>query len=57
MKVGDNIQIGEDGIGFTQAVNSMQVNHASVPEANVGDEVGLKVDQPTKEGDIVYKTE
>ncbi len=54
VKAGDQIQIGEDGIGFVQTVDSMQVDHAPVTEAKIGDEVGLKVIQPVKEGDTVY---
>jgi hypothetical protein len=53
-KVGDTIQIGEEGTGFTQTIDSMQVEHEQVITAKVGDEVGLKVTQPTKEGDLVY---
>lgn len=55
VKVGDTILVGEEGTGFTQIVESMQVDHQQVNEAKTGDEVGLKVTQPTKEGDSVYK--
>lgn len=55
VKVGDTILVGEEGTGFTQAVDSMQVEHQQVNEAKVGDEVGLKVAQPAHEGDSVYK--
>ena len=57
VKVGDNIQIGEDGIGFTQAIESMQVEHTQINKATKGSEVGLKVVQPVKKGDKVYKVE
>ena len=55
VKVGDTIQIGEDGLGFSQTVDSMQVDHASVNVAKAGDEVGLKVIQEVKKGDNVYQ--
>ncbi|MFA6250925.1 MAG: hypothetical protein WC686_05540 [Candidatus Shapirobacteria bacterium] len=57
VKVGDTILVGEEGIGVTQTVDSMQVNHAQVPSAAQGDEVGLKVTQAVNEGDIVYKVD
>lgn len=55
IRVGDTIQIGEDDTGFSQTIASMQVEHASVPVAKVGDDVGLKVSQPTKHKEVVYK--
>ena len=55
VKVGDSIQIGDDDTGFVQVVESMQVEHASVPTAKTGDEVGLKVQQPVKRGELVYQ--
>lgn len=51
---GDRIFIGEDE-GFEQEVKSMQVDHKAVAKADEGEEVGLKVDQEVKTGDIVYK--
>lgn len=55
VKVGDTILVGEEGTGFTQTVESMQVEHLQVNKAKAGDEVGLKVTQPTREGEAVYK--
>ncbi|MCL4384459.1 hypothetical protein M1116_03315 [Patescibacteria group bacterium] len=55
VRVGDTIQIGEDEQGFSQVVDSMQVDHASVSTAKKGDEVGLKVSQPAKHHENVYK--
>ena len=55
IKIGDEILIGEEGEGFTQTVDSMQVDHQPVEEAKKNDEVGLKVDQAAKKGDNVYK--
>jgi translation initiation factor IF-2 len=57
VKSGDTILVGEEGVGFTQPVDSMQVEHQQVTEAKSGDEVGLKVIQPTQKGDNVYKVE
>lgn len=55
LQVGDTIRVGEEADGFEQKIDSMQVNHEQVEVAKAGDEVGLKVSQPTKEKDVVYK--
>jgi len=57
IKVGDKIKISGHGNEFTQEVTSMQVEHQQVQEATKGQAVGMKVDQPAKEGDEVYKIE
>lgn len=57
LKTGETIKIidKEGNELFTQEVTSMQVEHQNIPEAKVGEEVGLKVEQEVKEGDEVYK--
>ncbi len=55
LKVGDKIRIEGHGQSFEQNVDSMQVEHEQIPEAKKGMEVGMKVSQPCKEGDIVFK--
>ncbi len=57
LKVGETIKVTdkESNERFTQEVASMQIEHKSIPEAKVGEEVGLKVEQEVKEGDFVYK--
>jgi len=52
---GDMIKISGGDREFTQRVDSMQVEHEQIGEAKKGDTVGMKVDQPVKEGDQVYK--
>lgn len=54
LKIGDVIVIAGHGHEFEQKVDSMQVEHEQVTEAKAGDAVGMKVDQPVKEGDLVY---
>jgi hypothetical protein len=56
LKVGDKIRIGEEG-GVEQVIDSMQVEHLSVNETKLNDEVGLKVVSKVKSGDLVYKIE
>lgn len=55
LKVGDTIRIISSNRDFTQIVSSMQIEHKNVEKAGKGESIGLKVDQPVKEGDIVYK--
>jgi putative protease len=54
LKVGDTIVISGHSKEFEQAVDSMQVEHEQVTEAKKGDAVGLKTEQPVKEGDSVF---
>jgi translation elongation factor EF-1alpha len=55
MKVGDTIHIKGHTTDFTQTIDSIQVEHASVPTARPGDEVGIKVAEFAREHDAVYK--
>lgn len=55
MKVGDKLQIEGHGKEFKQDLASMQVEHQNIEEAKPGDDVGMKVDEPVKEGDMIYK--
>jgi len=55
LKVGDTIRVVGGETDFTQAVESMEVEHQKVQEAKPGDSVGLKVDQKIREGYKVYK--
>lgn len=54
IKVGDKIKItGHEE--SEQEIASMQVEHENVKEAKKGESVGLKVDQPVKKGDEVFR--
>ncbi len=55
LKVGDTIHIKGHSSDFTQVVDSIQIEHASVSEAKKGDLIGLRVDQKVHEHDKVYK--
>ncbi len=57
LKVGDTIKIKRGEEEFEQTVDSMQVEHQNIESAKAGDEVGLKVSEPTKEGAQVFKVE
>ena len=55
MMVGDTIHIKGHTTDVTQTIDSIQVEHASVPTARSGDEVGIKVAEIVREHDAVYK--
>ncbi|MBM4402305.1 MAG: hypothetical protein FJ044_03610 [Candidatus Cloacimonetes bacterium] len=57
LKVGDTIHIKGKETDFTQEVTSMQIEHENISEAKAGEAVGLKVIEPVKEKDVVYKVE
>jgi translation elongation factor EF-1alpha len=52
IKVGDKIKIVSGDQEFEQEVASMQIEHKNVKAAKKGDDVGMKIDQPVKKGEI-----
>ncbi len=54
IKVGDKVKI-QGKNEFEQEIKSMQIEHKQVETAKKGDSIGMKVDQPVKKGDEVYK--
>lgn len=57
LKVGDKISIEGGATNFQQKVDSIQINKKNVQAANAKDEIGIKVKDKAREGDIVYKLE
>ena len=55
MKVGDTIHILGHTTDMEFTINSMQINNASVEQANSGDMVGIKVSDRVRRGDKVFK--
>ncbi len=55
LKAGDTIRIVGGAADFTQAVESMEMDHKKIETAKAGDSVGLKVGQKIREGCKVYK--
>ena len=53
--VGDTLKFKRGEDEFEQEVTSMQIEHEAVDSAKKGDAIGIKVDQKTKEGAVVYK--
>jgi len=55
LRVGDRIHIRGHTTDFTQKVESLEVNHASVTEVGPNDDFGLKVVEHAREHDVVYR--
>lgn len=55
LAVGDTVQIQGPSTNLTQVVEAMQIEHASVPRATRGQEVGVKISDRAREKDLVYK--
>ena len=55
LKVGDKVKIVGGKAGeFEQEITSIQIDRQPIEEGKVGDDVGVAVDQPVKEGYRVY---
>jgi len=54
LKVGDSVKFHRGDSEFSQIVSSMQVEHENVKKAKKGDAIGVKVDEPVKEGAEVF---
>ncbi len=55
LKLADEIKIKGHTTDFSQKVEEMQIENKVVVMAKTGDNVGIKVKEKTREGDIVYK--
>ncbi len=55
LRLGDKILIRGATTNFEQTVESMQIEHKPVEEAQPGQSVGIKVKDRVREKDVVYK--
>lgn len=55
LKAGETIHIKGHTSDFNQVVESLQQEHQSVPEAKKGGSFGMKVKEPVREGDRIFK--
>ncbi|MGB8656794.1 MAG: hypothetical protein WCE90_03305 [Candidatus Zixiibacteriota bacterium] len=55
LAVGDTIRIKGHTTDFIQTVDSMQIEHLGVQTAKAGDSIGIKVKEPVRDSDVVYK--
>lgn len=54
LRVGDQVRIRGHTSDFCQAVESIQIEHESLQEAKVGDEVGIQVVEHVREHDEAF---
>ena len=52
---GDTIHVKGATTDFSQAIDSMQVDHDPVEEAKEGMAIGMKLKKPAREHDLIYK--
>ena len=55
IKVGDEIHIKGHTSDFKQKVSSMQIEHDKIEVAEPGQSIGVKVNEPVRANDLVYK--
>lgn len=55
LRVGDTIRIRGHTTDFTQPVESMEVNHQPVQQAELGAEIAIKVRERTRQKDQVFR--
>lgn len=55
LKVGDTIHVLGHTTDFTQKVTSMQIEHKNVDSVKPGDDFAIKMVEPAREQDVVYK--
>ena len=55
LAIGDTVQIQGPTTNLEQSVDTLQIEHADVSRAEVGQEVGMKVRERVRERDFVYK--
>jgi predicted extracellular nuclease len=55
LKVGDYIHILGHTTDFVQKVTSMEINHHHVVEVKADDNVALKVTEPVRVHDVIYR--
>ena len=55
LNIGDRILIKGPSTDFEQTIESMQIDRKDIQRAEGGQSIGLKVAQPVKVKDVVYK--
>ena len=56
IKAGDELHIKGHTTDFRQKVASIQIEHDKIELAEPGTSVGMKVDEPVRDHDLVYKS-
>ena len=55
IKVGDELHIKGHTTDFKQKVSSMQIEQDKIEMAEPGQSIGMKVNEPVRANDLVYK--
>jgi hypothetical protein len=55
LKLGDKIHVLGHTTDFVQTVTSMEIDHRWVIQVNPGDNVALKIIEPVRVHDVVYR--
>jgi len=55
LAVGDEIKVSGHEGEFNQKIESMQIEHEQIQKAGKGKVVGMKLEQPVKEHDLIFK--
>ncbi len=55
LKIGDTVLILGHTTELEQLVTSMEIEHQKVEAVQSGQEVALRVEEPVRKGDVVYK--
>ena len=56
IKIGDEIHIKGHTTDFKQRVDSMQIEQDKIELAEPGQSIGMKVNEPVRQQDLVYKS-
>lgn len=56
IKVGDEVHIKGHTTDFRQKVSSMQIEQDKIEIAETGQSIGMKVNEPVRQHDAVYKS-
>ena len=57
LTVGETIHVKGHTTDVVVSVDSMQIEHESVPKAGPGDSIGIKVGEKVRPGDKVFRAE
>jgi len=55
LSVGDTVHIKGHTTDLILTVDSMQIEHETVPAAHTGDSIGVRVGEKVRPGDTVYR--
>lgn len=56
IKIGDEVHIKGHTTDFRQKVSSMQIEQDKIEVAEPGQSIGMKMNEPVRQHDAVYKT-